>query len=69
MRRPIPENSYALSINANNTRSIRTRMDVDLKKLAEAYQANADHAAATNEVWSAVDTETIQYLGEPPGDD
>ena len=38
-------------------------------ELAAAYQANADHAAETNEEWSAASTEANQYLGEPPRDE
>jgi|GEM_PF-2507320 len=38
-------------------------------ELAAAYQANADHAAETNEEWSAVSTEANQHLGEPPTDE
>jgi regulator of protease activity HflC (stomatin/prohibitin superfamily) len=38
-------------------------------ELAAAYQANADHAAETNEEWAAVSTEANQHLGEPPRDE
>jgi regulator of protease activity HflC (stomatin/prohibitin superfamily) len=38
-------------------------------ELAAAYQANADHAAETNEEWSAVSTEATQHLGESPSDE
>ena len=38
-------------------------------ELAAAYQANADHAAETNEEWSAVSTEANQHLGESPSDE
>ena len=38
---------------------------MDRNELAEAYRENAEHAAATNDLWKYASTEANQHLGDP----
>lgn len=39
------------------------------EELAEAYRANASHAADENEKWSEASTEANNHLGDRPSDE